>query len=229
MNASLFFVGAVELLILLLALSVHESAHAWAAERCGDSTGRDLGRVSLNPLRHLDPIGSIVLPVLLIFTGGPIFGWAKPTPLVLGNLRNPRRDEMLVTLAGPASNFFLFLAAAGVLGVVVRAMGEEAKDVAQRALLPAFVADLDSPKVPFLFTLVQMAFINGLLAVFNLIPVPPLDGGHIVLNLMPPDWAARYSAVRPFAFMIIMGLVLVGFLAVLVLPIYFFLILVIRL
>jgi Zn-dependent protease len=229
LDQTLLFVGAVQILILLLAISVHEAAHAWTAAVHGDRTAAELGRITLNPLRHLDLVGSLLLPILLVVAGGPVFGWARPTPVDARKLEHPRRDLMRVTAAGPLSNLLLAVVAALILGVAVRVLGPEAREVAYLSLL----RDLDGasvlPHFPLMFTLVQLAFLNGFLAVFNLIPIPPLDGGHILLQLLPPDWARRLAAVRPFGFMIVLALAMLNVLSLLVLPIYVALSLIINL
>lgn len=228
-DQNLLFVGGIQILILLLAISVHEAAHAWTALRQGDATAAELGRVTLNPLRHLDPVGSLLLPLLLVFAGGPVFGWARPTPVDARKLRDPRRDLLRVTAAGPLSNLLLSAAAAAVLAVVVRLLGPEAREVAYLSLLRDIEAASALPHFPLMFTLVQVAFLNGFLAVFNLIPIPPLDGGQILLQILPPDWARRVAAVRPFGFMIVLALAMLNVLSLLVLPIYVALSLIINL
>lgn len=228
-DQNLLFVGGVQLLILLLAISVHESAHAWVALYCGDPTAFERGRISLNPLRHLDPFGSVLLPILLLIAGAPLFGWARPTPVDTRRLRQPERDHLLVTLAGPVSNLLLAILATFLLAVAVRVLGPDAQQAASLTLLRQFEEAMNLAHFPVMFTLVQLAFLNAFLAVFNLIPVPPLDGGQVLLNILPPDWAAKYSSIRPFGFMIILVLAMLNVLSFLVLPIYVILSLVINL
>ncbi len=220
LDSDLLFGGLIQVLVLLLAISVHESAHAWTAWRCGDPTAYALGRVSLNPLRHLDPVGSLLVPVLLLISGAPVFGWAKPTPVRVGKLRSPERDHLLVTAAGPASNLALFVLALAALVVMLAVLGPEARDTAQASLLRDLPAARQGAHFPLLFSLVQLAFLNGFLGLFNLLPVPPLDGGQIALQLLPPEWAARYSAVRPYGFMIVLVLAMLQVLWLLVIPVY---------
>lgn len=228
-DADLLFGGLIQVLVLLFAISVHESAHAWTAWRCGDPTAYALGRVSLNPIRHLDPVGSLIVPILLVLSGGPVFGWAKPTPVRVGKLRSPQRDHLLVTAAGPASNLALFLVALVALAVVLAILGPEARETAQASLMRDLGAARSGAHFPLLFSLVQLAFLNGFLGLFNLIPVPPLDGGQIALQLLPPEWAARYSAVRPYGFMIVLVLAMLQVLWVLVIPVFLLIALVIQL
>lgn len=211
MDANAVFMAGVQLLLLWLSISAHEAAHAWAADRCGDPTARKLGRVTLNPLRHLDLLGSLLFPALLLTLGAliPAFGWGRPAPVVAENLRRPGRDDVLVLAAGPAVN--LLLAGLALVGIVfaVEGMGESARQAGILALLDTEKASaLDG--FPLMFTLVRLALINAVLALFNLIPLPPLDGGQIALHLFPPDWAARLAGVRPYGFIIGLGLALLG-------------------
>ena len=191
MDQNLLFSGAVQLLILLLAISVHESAHAWMALRCGDDTAASQGRISLNPARHIDPVGTLLVPLLLLLARAPIFGWARPTPVDVRKLREPARDHMLVTIAGPASNLLTAAALAIVLAIAVRVLGEGAREAAFASLVGDLETAAAAPYFPLMFTLVFGVFLNAFLGVFNLIPVPPLDGGQIVLHLLPPAWAYR--------------------------------------
>ena len=186
----------LEFLVLLFSLTVHEAAHAWTAMRLGDDTARRLGRVSLNPIVHIDPIGTLLLPLIAIAArSGLIVGWAKPTPVNPRNLRHPRRDNILVTLAGPVSNLGLAVVAA----VVYRQTGGIASFVALQALT-----------------------LNVLLAVFNMLPIPPLDGGQILLGLLPPNLAIRLRAIQPYGFLILMALIVTDWLPYIIGPPYLF-------
>jgi Zn-dependent protease len=229
LDPNIVMTAIVQVLILLMAVSVHEAAHAWTAMRCGDTTAFEAGRVSLNPIRHLDLFGSILVPLILAFSGGPVFGWARPTPVRIAKLKDPRRDHLLVTAAGPLSNVLLGIIALVALSVTLVVMGENAGAVANASLVRDFESASESASFPVIFTLVQMAFLNGFLAVFNLLPVPPLDGGQIVLHLLPPEWAARYEAIRPYGFMIVLGLAVLNVLVILVVPVYVIIALVISL
>jgi Zn-dependent protease len=184
---------AVPVAIVLLSLTVHEAAHAWTAERLGDPTARQLGRVSLNPLVHIDFIGTVLLPLLAAISGLPIIGWAKPVPVDIRRLRHPRRDFMLVAAAGPASNIVLAVAGA----IVVHATGA-----------PSFGA---SP-------LLEWIEINILLAMFNLVPVPPLDGGNVLAGLLPPPLDAAFQRLRPFGIVILYALMFTGILSAIIMP-----------
>lgn len=212
--------GGVQMLILLLGISCHEAAHAWAAARRGDSTAVTLGRGALNPLRHLELFGSLLLPILLLVVGAPVFGWGRPTPVFVKNLRQPRRDLVRIALAGPVAN--LVLAGIGVVGLAaaVHILGADARQVASMCLLHQIDAASTMPYFPLLFTLVQFASLNAFLAVFNLMPLPPLDGGQVLLNTLPLAWAQRLARIRPFGLMIVMGLAVLNVLTLFMVPIY---------
>jgi Zn-dependent protease len=211
--------AAVQILILLLAISAHEAAHGWVALRCGDRTAFEAGRVTLNPVRHLDLFGSLLVPGILALSGGPVFGWARPTPVRISRLRRPSRDHVLVLLAGPGANVLLaLLALAGLAGTLL-VLGGDAGDTASAALMRDFETAARGPAFPLVFTLVQAAFLNGFLAVFNLLPIPPLDGGQLTLQLLPTEWAIRYSAVGRYGFIIVLGLAVLNLLWVLVVPV----------
>jgi Zn-dependent protease len=198
----------IAFLVLIFSLTVHESAHAWTASRFGDDTARRLGRVSLNPLVHIDLIGTVIFPLLAIVGGLPVIGWAKPTPVNVRNLRNPRRDNALVTAAGPASNVVIAVLAA-VAFHLIPAAGDPSADV-----------DVASPVLMIVGRLID---INLLLALFNMIPVLPLDGGNILLTLLPPNLAYRYAASRSYGMLILYALMLTGALGYLLFPPYNFL------
>ena len=181
--------------VLLVSLTFHEAAHAWSADRLGDATARALGRVSLNPAVHVDPIGTIAFPLIAMVTGLPIIGWAKPVPVNTLNLRRHWKQKyMLIAAAGPASN--LILATAAAIGV--RALGFE---TAGDGLLG----------MTFQFLLL-MVIINVLLAVFNMVPVPPLDGGNVLAGLLPGAAHDMFERIRPYGFLILYGLLLSGIL-----------------
>ena len=181
----------VNALPLLFAITVHEAAHGYAARRFGDETAYRMGRLTLNPLRHIDPVGTLLMPAMLFFatSGAFAFGYAKPVPVNFDRLRNPRRDMVLVALAGPASNFVqailwtLFLVALLGFGVQERFFVEMAKSGIR-------------------WNLVMWAF--------NLFPLPPLDGGRVLAGLVPPRAAALLDRIEPFGFYIVMALVLAG-------------------
>jgi Zn-dependent protease len=187
--------------VLLISLTIHEAAHAWTADRLGDPTARMLGRVSLNPAVHIDPIGTLLLPLIAALTNVPLIGWAKPVPVSMRNLRHPRRDFMIVAAAGPISNLLQAVVAALLFRLAIGVVDP-----------PNVYA---SPAVTALFFGVE---INLLLAFFNLIPVPPLDGGNVALGLLPPNLAAAYSGVRQYGFLILYALMLTGVASAIIMP-----------
>ena len=200
---------ALELLALALAVSCHESAHGWVAERLGDPTARRLGRISLNPARHVDLFGTIVFPVMLALMGAPIVGWAKPVPFVQRNLRDQRWGPVLVGLAGPACNLLLVVIGTALL-LVFKNTRPEFQLIWQRPLTTTTMGSfgLMSVSVAWLFSFTS---INLILAVFNLIPVPPLDGSHLLEALLPARMALPYAQLRPYGMLILFGLVWIGF------------------
>jgi len=193
----------IAFLVLVFSLTVHESAHAWTAGRLGDPTGRRLGRVSLNPAAHVDPVGTLLFPLLAMITHLPIIGWARPVPVDARYLRNPRRDFLFIAAAGPLSNLALAVVAAAALRAVPA--GPEAIGQMAVAAPLALVASVGLQ-------------INLLLAIFNMIPVPPLDGSSVVAGLVPERVAAGLDRLRPYGFLVLYGLMLTGALGYLVGP-----------
>lgn len=193
---------AVSILVLLFSLTVHESAHALAALRMGDDTALRLGRVSLNPLVHIDPIGTIIVPlVMALLPGGLMFGWAKPVPVNTYRLRDPLRDHAMIAAAGPGSNLLLAAVFAVLLGVLAGVAHLQVR---------AGATDLGSGFV-FLHMLFQYGVVlNILLALFNLIPLPPLDGSWIVMATLKGRLAEAYERLRPFGFLLVILLMNVG-------------------
>ncbi len=170
---------------LLFAITLHEAAHAWTAWKLGDNTAKKLGRVSFNPLTHIDPFGTVILPLILLVSGsGFMFGYAKPVPVNFNQLNNPRRDGVLVALAGPGANIFLLIMAALLLNVM--------------ALIPDFMSDW------FRQNMINMIIINAILAVFNMIPIPPLDGGRVAVGILPYPLARPLSRLEPYGMLIIL-------------------------
>ena len=193
--------AAISFGILLISLTIHEAAHAWTADKLGDPTARQLGRVSLNPLVHIDWIGTVLLPLIAAVSNLPLIGWAKPVPVNTRNLRNPRRDFMLVAAAGPISN----LLQATLAAILLRPM----------------MAVVDAPSIyssPALAAMFLAVQINLLLAFFNLIPVPPLDGGNVLLGLLPPRLAMSYARIREYGFLVLYALMLTGIASAIIMP-----------
>ena len=197
----------ISFIVLLFSLTVHEMAHAWTADRLGDPTARLLGRVSLNPLVHADPVGTVLFPLIAMITGAPLIGWAKPVPVNVRQLRHHRRDYVLVAAAGPASNLVMALTAGCLL-----------------AVLPISPQTLDAANVsaPLATLLSQAMRLNVLLAVFNMIPIPPLDGGNVLAGLLPNNLAGIFNQIRPYGFILLYALILTGGFDALVVPPYRF-------
>ncbi len=194
MNETLFQAAAL-IVPLVIAIVFHEVAHGWTARALGDPTAAQMKRLSLNPFRHVDPVGTILVPGALALAKGPIMGWAKPVPVVKERLRNPRRDMMIVAAAGPGSNLVLAAVGAILLGLVMG--GYQA--LQEPSLVARFVA----------LNLFNFITINVFLALFNLLPIPPFDGSHIVEGLLPERAAAQYERLRPLGFPIILLLIVV--------------------
>ena len=188
--------------LLLFSITVHEYCHGLMAERRGDDTARLLGRLTLNPIAHIDLFGTILLPLLAMISGFPLFGWAKPVPINPLRLYSPRSDMMYIGLAGPVANFSLAVASALILRFIISS-----------GLFITF-----APLVHYLL------IINVILAVFNLIPVPPLDGSHILGGLLPRDMAYQYERIKPYGFIIIIFLLYSGMLWAFLMPIVRFII-----
>lgn len=195
----------IVLVVLISSLSVHEAAHAFAADRLGDPTARQLGRLSLNPAVHVDPIGTLLFPLIAYVTGVPLIGWAKPVPVDPRYLKHPKRDFALIAAAGPASN------------LVMAALGAVLLQVARGAAGPGDIVGgaLSGPLGSLLFA---FAVINVLLAVFNMIPVPPLDGGNVLLGVLPAGPARLVEQLRPYGILILYALMLTGALSTLLGP-----------
>lgn len=192
--------------VLLLALTVHETAHAWTAEKFGDSTARNMGRVSLNPIVHMDIFGTVLFPIFAMITGFPLIGWAKPVPVNTRFLQHPSRDNMFISLAGPVSNVLLAL---GMFLLLVF--------LSLSGLLDALPL---SVKEPVHIILYYGVLINVLLAIFNLIPVPPLDGSHVLEHFLPYRWAEKYEMIKPYGFLIILVLFYAGLFRLLIMPVW---------
>ena len=208
----------ISLFVLLFAITIHEASHAWAANRMGDPTAMSMGRVSLNPIAHIDPIGTVLLPLLLVLAGAPAFGWAKPVIVNPYNLKNPRRDNLWISLAGPAAN----MTAAGAALILILIL---------KILNPGLTAFLRSflvykqgfargfyPLEGLALILFYAILVNTYLAVFNLIPIPPLDGSGVLSGVLSDGAARRYDRIRPFGFIIVLLLIYLGFLDIIIRP-----------
>ena len=198
----------MQVVVLMLAFCVHECAHAWTAWRLGDPTAKLLGRITLNPIKHLDPFGSVIFPLIGLFYGGMLFGWAKPTPVTARNFKNYRRDDIMVSLAGPASNLLMAITALILLLVMkhVVAGGQVAIEAAR--LIAHHVRGIPIDSLPSLFPMALFLYyvilLNLLLFVFNLIPVPPLDGSRILRHFLPYNALQVYDRIGMFGMIFIM-------------------------
>jgi Zn-dependent protease len=181
---------AVAVVPVLFAITVHEVAHGWAAKRLGDPTAERLGRLTLNPIKHIDPIGTVLVPLVLLALGGFVFGWAKPVPVTWENLRHPKRDMALVAAAGPGANLVMAL----LWALSIKLVPE----------LPAYAA------VPLFYMGITGVTINVLLMVLNLLPLPPLDGGRVLVGLLPGPLAWQVSRVEPYGMFILIALLATG-------------------
>ncbi len=189
-----------QLIVFLFAISFHESAHAWMANRCGDPTARMLGRISLNPIKHIDPVGTVVLPLFAMLTGIPVLGWAKPTPVDPRNFRNQVRDDILTAIVGPISNFVVAGGALVVLLLIALTsqVGSAIVNIIPYVYpnhLEVLAAQTNSLLMPTSLLLYDLMVINVVLAVFNLIPVPPLDGSHVLRHFLPAPMLRAYDTV----------------------------------
>jgi Zn-dependent protease len=193
MNSDIAYQIAVWLVPLVIAIVFHEVAHGLVARRLGDRTAEERGRLTLNPIKHIDPFGTVILPLILAISHVPVFGWAKPVPVNYRRLRNPRRDMVLVALAGPGMNFLLALLGTALLAATISLSGGASvgapQMIAQNAL--------------------NFLLINIFLAVFNLLPVPPFDGGHVVEGLLPLPLAQRFARIGRYSLLVLVVLLLV--------------------
>ena len=203
-------IAVYEFVILLFSLSFHECAHAWMASRLGDQTARLQGRVSLNPIHHIDPIGTLLFPALMIF--GPVFGmggagmmigWAKPTPVITRNFKYIRRDDNLTTLAGPASNLILTFAAFLLLVVLMVGVPTGKEAVIRAIQMQLNPGDTSAPQALALLGWLTIE-VNLALFIFNLLPIPPLDGSHVVRNMLPYNALNAFDQIGRFGFILIL-------------------------
>lgn len=191
----------ISLFVVLFAITIHEASHGWAAYKMGDPTAYAMGRITLNPIAHIDPIGTILLPLILVIMGAPPFGWAKPVPVNPMNLRDPRRDNLIISAAGPLSNFSVaFFAFLGI----------QLLKIVNPGLFHPY-GGLSGPASGIFLILYYTVLINVILAVFNLIPIPPLDGSGVLIGLISEEAAAKYEQLRPYGFIILLVLIMTGF------------------
>jgi Zn-dependent protease len=197
----------ISLPILIFSVVIHELAHAWVARREGDNTAYMLGRITLNPIPHLDPLGSVLLPGVMALMGGPILGWAKPVPVNPRNFRNYKRGDILVSLAGVTANLLLAVLFTLLLAATLAAARAFPEQVATWGIL---------------VSMFQVGvFINFLLMLFNLLPIPPLDGSHVIVYLLPVRWAMRYRELGRYGMLILFALLFLGGFTFLMAPVGF--------
>ena len=187
---------------VVFAITVHEVAHGWVANYLGDPTAKSLGRLTLNPIKHIDPIGTVALPLILVYLGGFIFGWAKPVPVTWQNLRSPRRDMAIVAAAGPVANLIMMILWA-VLAKVLLTIDQTPGPLLQSVLVMCSIGII----------------INIILMVLNLLPLLPLDGGRVVTSLLPPRLAVLYSRLEPIGLIVILVLLVTGVLGNILMPV----------
>jgi Zn-dependent protease len=193
--------AAIGAIPIIFAITVHEAAHGYAARYFGDDTAERAGRISLNPIHHIDPLGTIILPAITMILGGILFGWAKPVPVNFGRLRHPKRDMLWVAAAGPFSNFLMAIA---------------------WALVFKFAGAAPEAYVEALSTMAKIGLsINIVLMVLNLLPLPPLDGGRIAVSLLPNHLAYKYAQVERYGFLILLVLLATGVLSVILMPLVY--------
>lgn len=192
---------SVAALPLLFAITLHEAAHGWVAKQFGDSTAKVLGRLTLNPLKHIDPVGTILVPALMLLLGGVVFGWAKPVPVNSRNLRNPKRDMAIVAVAGPLANLLM-----AVIWAMIMKLGLGLHDA-----MPWL-------SVPMVYMGAIGIWLNLILMVLNLLPIPPLDGGRVLSGLLPNELSDKLDRVEPYGIFIVIGLLVLGLLGKILLP-----------
>jgi len=187
---------------ILLAVTLHEVAHGWMAKLYGDRTPEMMGRLSLNPIKHIDPIGTVLLPAFMAITTGFIFGWAKPVPISFDHLRHPKKDMAKVALAGPGANLIMMILWVVILKIIL-----------------ALPSSLNWLSVPLLYMSAVGVYINCILMVLNLLPVPPLDGSRVLASYLPNSMAYKFSKIEPYGMIILVALLFLGLLGIILLPV----------
>lgn len=193
---------------LLFAITVHEAAHGFVASKLGDNTALMMGRVTLNPLKHIDPIGTILLPMLMIYLGGFVFGWAKPVPVNWQNLNHPKRDAALVAIAGPLSNLVMIFVWALIAKLIIMA----SDNTLQNTIVLTDIRTIVYASAKF------GIMINCALMILNLIPIPPLDGSRVVSSFLPSKLSGYYNSIERYGIWIVLALFVSGFLQWILLP-----------
>jgi Zn-dependent protease len=196
-----YVIIAFQIVAFLFAISVHESAHAWTANRYGDPTATMLGRVTLNPIKHIDPIGTVLFPIIAAVTGLPMIGWAKPTPVDTRNFKEPVKADIMTSVAGPVSNFIVAIGALAVLLIMSKTSAPGSAVVQNLASRQLILAGSLTPLALMFYTLMQ---INILLGIFNLIPIPPLDGSHVLRHALSENARHVYDRIGIFGLIVLM-------------------------
>ena len=207
---------------LVMSAVFHEYAHGWAAYKLGDETAKMNGRLTLNPIPHLDPLGSVILPLLLVFSGSPfVLGWAKPVPYNPYNLKDPKYGDLKVAIAGPATNFILAVFF-GLLARFTAPSGEMKSSLINSFFQGDYqmvLAEMSGSLLISVFVMSLIAcFVNLILMIFNLLPVPPLDGSKILMTFLPPDWQIRFQQIEPYGIFIVLILLFLGLIQLIFVP-----------
>jgi Zn-dependent protease len=210
---------AIQFFVLLYSLSIHEASHAWMADRKGDYTARSLGRVTVNPIAHIDPIGTILFPLLQFFTHLPLIGWAKPVPVNSIHLRNPQNDQIFISLAGPVSNLLVGSAAFLTL-IILKMFSLQASRLIGFMALTWQIPHQQSILAPIIAMLFFATITNWALAIFNIIPIPPLDGHWILYALLPSGAASALERFGSYGFIFLYALMFMGLFRFIFIPVY---------
>lgn len=209
---------AIQFAVLLFSLSIHEASHAWVADWLGDYTARYLGRVTLNPLPHIDLVGTVLFPLLQFFANFPLIGWAKPVPVNSVHLRNPRRDQVLISLAGPASNLLAGCVSFIILAALKLSLPQADGFIINMAITMN-IPGSESILAPIVGILFFLMIINMALALFNLIPIPPLDGHWVLYEVLPPNAAGAVERMGSYGFLLLYALMFLGMFRFIFIPV----------